>query len=1488
VITLGDVIIYVRGDTADADAALSRITSTAQRAASKIGGFFRDALAFATGGLIQRALSGIIDGFGAIPGRVLDAVGSYELLTASIGSLTAKELVQAGAANDFNEALGLSSRMAQETLRWLEALTIQSPFEADDVASAFQLAQGYGFLASATSSVSEAQGLGIVTAQRLTQAMLNQVAATGRSPEVMSRVALALGQINANGKVTAEEINQLAEAGINARRVLADRFTGGSVPELNDLVSRGLIPANEAILALVEDMEIMGSAAQQMGETWPGLIASLSDIATIGLRTLFAPALDQIRPFIVQLVGALQGPAVQGVLQSIGANLGTFVGGGISRVQSLLGSFAAGWRLVAPAVRDTIITLQAVGQIIDGVIARAAGWVTGLVAPFLQGRQLIGDAITQTGQVVDQGLSVIPMTASRILGGLVLAAVQTVQGFLAPWQQGFANAGRVIEQFGSTTVPSALAPLPGYAASILGGLANAAGGWGRGFVIAFADGIASAIGYVVNALSSIASTVSYWLTPGSPPPLLPDLDLWGQGAAESWLDGWSDARFDAFDQFGRNAERLLNNLVGSGQLGQGEAANALLAARGGMLAALESARSGAVGSDALARITEEAGPAAAGLAELSAQYLRLAQASETLERAESELQSTESELRVVQGDLAAAAALGDAGLLAQARNREAALQQQRDELRLQQASARQQQNEAQAAIARQERMLTLQEQQLQILSKLSQEQAGSGGGGGSGGKAAKAAIDQVAEAQWRYAYSIADTATKLQMLRERQAQYGEDSKEYWELQQQIASGEEQLRREQEQAATQEQRELDRQTAQQQRLADAQWEYAYSIADTATRLQMLRDKQGQYTEDSEEYWRLAQQIAATEEQIRREQEQAAKAAASGGGGRAGAAGGAKPAGGGGPDIGALIRANLERSQQEIQATAAQAGERLVTGVNQAVQRRADSLRATFTALMTRATSGIATALAPITSRVAPILSTIRENFVNLAGTITGAWIGLRVALLGINWAAIFGPLLLAGRNLFAIFTGGGPAVQTILGGVGRSLLGLINPFTILIALGAALGTAWAQNLGGIQETVAFALQNVWLTIQAVGGLILTFWQTNGASIVSTFQMAWQQISTIVGTVVSILALIIGTGLQSIAGFIAAHGTDIQTALSGAWLIVQSLILGTLGVIQGAVGAFLALLQGDWSGAWANIQLLSASFVAGIWGILVGAMNMITAMFGTNLATLSATWRSNLTAIQTALTTSMQNILTVATTRVQALYTAVTTRVAVLSRWWSTTWNWIKTALTIVWIAINAATGGKLGELYTAVTGKIDEIKTWISDQASSFFKLGADLLGGLIRGWASKVADFFAAVRNAVTGAVGEGEKAAKTGSPSKLSRDRIGIPLGQGPVVGINQMAGQAAEAMRRLVTGVGDVAADGVTLPIGVGAAATGGALGGSGGPNGQSIGQVLSTMQQLLAELIARPAVQITTGPVQQEIDIEDMAYRVKSVMVRNGSGR
>ena len=34
-----------------------------------------------------------------------------------------------------------------------------------------------------------------------------------------------------------------------------------------------------------------------------------------------------------------------------------------------------------------------------------------------------------------------------------------------------------------------------------------------------------------------------WLTPGSPPKLLPDLTIWGTGAADAYLEGWTKADF---------------------------------------------------------------------------------------------------------------------------------------------------------------------------------------------------------------------------------------------------------------------------------------------------------------------------------------------------------------------------------------------------------------------------------------------------------------------------------------------------------------------------------------------------------------------------------------------------------------------------------------------------------------------------------------------------------------------------------------------------------------------------------------------------------------------------------------------------------------------------------------------------------------------------------------------------------------------------------
>ena len=53
-------------------------------------------------------------------------------------------------------------------------------------------------------------------------------AATGKGDEGLGRIILALSQIKSKGKLSTEELNQLAEAGISAKRYLAEGLGYGT------------------------------------------------------------------------------------------------------------------------------------------------------------------------------------------------------------------------------------------------------------------------------------------------------------------------------------------------------------------------------------------------------------------------------------------------------------------------------------------------------------------------------------------------------------------------------------------------------------------------------------------------------------------------------------------------------------------------------------------------------------------------------------------------------------------------------------------------------------------------------------------------------------------------------------------------------------------------------------------------------------------------------------------------------------------------------------------------------------------------------------------------------------------------------------------------------------------------------------------------------------------------------------------------------------
>ena len=89
--------------------------------------------------------------------------------------------------------------------------------------------------------------------------------------DALPRVSRALGQMASLGKLSSEELNQLAEVGINARKILRDAF-GKSVEELQ----KSNIEIQEIIEAIWDGLAgQFGGAAERAQNTWQGLMVQI-------------------------------------------------------------------------------------------------------------------------------------------------------------------------------------------------------------------------------------------------------------------------------------------------------------------------------------------------------------------------------------------------------------------------------------------------------------------------------------------------------------------------------------------------------------------------------------------------------------------------------------------------------------------------------------------------------------------------------------------------------------------------------------------------------------------------------------------------------------------------------------------------------------------------------------------------------------------------------------------------------------------------------------------------------------------------------------------------------------------------------------------------------------------------------------------------------------------------------------------------------------
>ena len=116
----------------------------------------------------------------------------------------------------------------------------------------------------------------------------NAAAATGKLDQGLESIVRAMSQIKTKGRLSTEELNQLAEAGIAAKAMLAEQLgygTGDSgIAAMTEDLESGAIASNVAIEALLAGMQKYDGMMESMAnETVDGLISQLGDAFNINV-----------------------------------------------------------------------------------------------------------------------------------------------------------------------------------------------------------------------------------------------------------------------------------------------------------------------------------------------------------------------------------------------------------------------------------------------------------------------------------------------------------------------------------------------------------------------------------------------------------------------------------------------------------------------------------------------------------------------------------------------------------------------------------------------------------------------------------------------------------------------------------------------------------------------------------------------------------------------------------------------------------------------------------------------------------------------------------------------------------------------------------------------------------------------------------------------------------------------------------------------------
>jgi len=238
---------------------------------------------------------------------VLAAVGlgrmAKDAIQTGIETAAGMETAQIG----FDTMLG-SAQKAQSFLSDLQKFAAETPFEFPELQTAASSLVSIGIDADKVIPIMTTLG--------------NVTSGMGTGSEGIKRATVAIQQMNAAQKISAEDLNQLRDAGIPVYDLLSGAL-GKTTQEIADMVQKGQLgkDALDAMMGALESgagLERFSGLMDKQSQSLTGMLSTFNDTTQMGLANAVQPIIPQLKEALGGLSGWLTDTVFPAVTTGIG------------------------------------------------------------------------------------------------------------------------------------------------------------------------------------------------------------------------------------------------------------------------------------------------------------------------------------------------------------------------------------------------------------------------------------------------------------------------------------------------------------------------------------------------------------------------------------------------------------------------------------------------------------------------------------------------------------------------------------------------------------------------------------------------------------------------------------------------------------------------------------------------------------------------------------------------------------------------------------------------------------------------------------------------------------------------------------------------------------------------------------------------------------------------------------------------------------------